>query len=291
MTDFKTSKILVTGASGKLGGRIVELLLEGGASNVIAGSRDPSKLSIPGVETRKVDFSDAAGLDAAFAGVDQLLLVSTDVVGEVRQKLQLAAVAAAKRAGVKHIAYTSLTNPGPGSAVTLAPDHDVTEKAITATGIPHTFLRNSVYLDMLLQSLPQALGSGQWYSASGQGRIGRITREDCALAAAAVLLAGPQGNRILEVSGDELLTVDETAAIVSEVTGKPLAVVHVDDAGLTAGMVSAGLPPFVAELLVSFERATRLGQSTVVSQFEAVTGRKPTSVRAFIEANRAAFSA
>lgn len=291
MTDFKDSKILVTGAGGQLGRRIVELLLEGGATNVVAGSRDPSKLAFPGVETRKVDFSDAASLDAAFAGIDQLLLISTDVVGEIRQKLQVAAVEAAGRAGVKHIVYTSLTNPGPGSAVLLAPDHHLTETAIQKTGAAYTFLRNAVYMDMLLMSLPHALSSGQWYSAAGQGKLGRITREDCARAAAAVLLAGPQGNRTLEISNSELLTAEETAAVVSAVAGKPVSIVHVDDASLSAGMEGAGMPKPFADLLTSFETATRLGQSEVTSDFEAVTGRKATSLRDFLVANKAALGA
>lgn len=289
MTDYKTSKILVTGTGGKLGRRVVELLLEAGATQVIAGSRDPGRLGFAGLETRKVDFADPAGLDAAFAGIDQVLLVSTDVVGEVRQKLQLAAVAAAKRAGVKHIVYTSLTNPGPDSAVTLAPDHHITEQAIEATGIPSTFLRNAVYMDMLLQALPSALASGQWYTAQGQGRIARITREDCARAAAAALLAGPQG--VVDVAGGELLTAEETAAIVGDVTGKPITVVHLDDNALAAGMVGAGLPQGLAELLVSFETATRLGQSEVKSQFAELTGRQPTALRDFLAANKAALVA
>lgn len=289
MTDYKTSKILVTGAGGNLGRRVVELLLEAGATQVIAGSRDPGRLGFAGLETRKVDFADPAGLDAAFAGIDQVLLVSTDVVGEVRQKLQLAAVAAAKRAGVKHIVYTSLTNPGPDSAVTLAPDHHITEQAIEATGIPSTFLRNAVYMDMLLQALPSALASGQWYTAQGQGRIARITREDCARAAAAALLAGPQG--VVDVAGGELLTAEETAAIVGDVTGKPITVVHLDDNALAAGMVGAGLPQGLAELLVSFETATRLGQSEVKSQFAELTGRQPTALRDFLAANKAALVA
>lgn len=291
MTDYKASKILVTGAGGNLGRRVVELLREAGATQVIAGSRDPSRLSFADLEMRKVDFADPASLDVAFAGVDQLLLVSTDVIGEVRQKLQLAAVAAAKRAGVKHIVYTSLTNPGPDSAVTLAPDHHITEQAIEATGIPATLLRNAVYMDMLLQALPSALASGQWYTAQGQGKIARITREDCARAAAAALLAGPQGKRVVDVAGGELLTAEETAAIVSDVTGKPINVVHLDDAGLTAGMVGAGLPKEFAELLVSFETATRLGQSNVKSQFAELTGRQPTALRDFLAANKAALVA
>lgn len=291
MTDYKTSKILVTGASGQLGSRVIDLLKAGGATQVIAGSRDPSKLKIAGVEARKVDFSDVSTLDAAFAGVDQVLIISTDVIGDERARIQIAAVQAAGRAKVKHIAYTSLTNPGPGSAVLLAKEHDATEKAIIATGVPHTLLRNNVYLDMLTQSLAPALASGHWYTAMGQGRIGRITREDCAKAAAAVLLAGPKGNRTLNIAGDEQLTAEETAAIASQVAGKPLQVVHVDDAGLTAGMVGAGLPKPLAELLVSFEAATRLGQSEVKSDFESVTGQKPTSVRAFLSANKAALGA
>jgi NAD(P)H dehydrogenase (quinone) len=289
MTDYKTSKILVTGAGGHLGRRVVELLLEGGATNVVAGSRDPGKLAFDGVETRKVDFADIATLDAAFADIDQLLIVSTDVIGELRQKLQVAAVEAAGRAGVKHIVYTSLTNPGPDSAVTLAPDHHLTETAIEATGASATFLRNAVYMDMLLQALPPALASGQWYTAQGQGKIARITREDCARAAAAALLAGPQGKkRIVEVAGSELLTAEETAAIVSDVTGKPITVVHLDDDALAAGMVGAGLPPEIARLLVSFETATRLGQSEVKSQFAELVGTQPTSLRDYLTANRSA---
>ncbi len=291
MTDYRQSKILVTGAGGQLGRRIVELLLEGGATNVVAGSRDPSKLSLPGVEARKVDFSDEASLATAFAGIDQVLLISTDVVGEIRQKLQVAAVNAAAKAGVKHIVYTSLTNPGPDSAVLLAPDHHITETTIAATGTPYTFLRNAIYMDMLMMALPHALSTGQWYSAQGQGKLGRITREDCARAAAAVLLAGPQGNRVFDIANTEMLTADETAAVASAIAGKPLSVVHVDDASLSAGMEGAGMPKPFADLLTSFETATRLGQSEVASHFEQVTGRKPTSLRDYLTANKAALGA
>jgi NAD(P)H dehydrogenase (quinone) len=292
MTDYRNSKILVSGAGGKLGRRIVDLLVEGGASHVIAGSRDPGKLTVPtGVETRKVDFADAEGLDVAFAGIDQLLLISVDIIGEPRQKLQTAAVAAAKRAGIKHILYTSLTNPGEGSPVILAPDHDVTERAIAATGADYTFLRNALYMENFLQALPPALATGQWYVAWGQGRSAHVSREDCARAAAAAVLAGPKGKQIIEVAGPQSLSAEEVAAIATEVTGRPVAAVQVDDAGLKAGMEGAGLPPPVADLLVSFEKGIRIGRAEAVSQVEALTGRPAISLKDFLTANKAALEA
>jgi NAD(P)H dehydrogenase (quinone) len=96
---------------------------------------------------------------------------------------------------------------------------------------------------------------------------------------------------VLDIANTELLTVEETAALASAVTGKPLSVIHVDDAGLAAGMVGAGMPQPVADLLTSFETAIRLGQGVVTSSFEAVTGRKPTSLRDYLTANKAALGA
>jgi NAD(P)H dehydrogenase (quinone) len=127
--------------------------------------------------------------------------------------------------------------------------------------------------------------------AWGQGRSAHVSREDCARAAAAALLGGPKGKRIIDVAGPQSLTAEEVAAIATEVTGRPLAVVHVDDAGLKAGMEGAGLPPPVADLLVSFEQATRQGRANVVSQVEALTGKPAQSLRDYLTANKAALGA
>lgn len=284
MTNPLDSTILVTGAGGHLGARIVELLRAGGARHVIGGSRNPEKLS---GDARKVDFEDAATLDAAFSGVDQLLIISTDVFGAARQRQHLAAVAAAKKAGVKHIVYTSLTNPGPGSPVVLAPDHDATETAIKATGAAYTIIRNSVYMEQLLGALPQAIISGTWFTATGQGRIANISREDCARIAAAVLLAGPKGNRVIDATGPELLSTEEIAAIATELTGRPIKVVHLDDAAMSAGLVGAGLPPPIADLIVSFDAGVRAGTFAVLTgAVQELTGTPPVSIRDFLAANR-----
>src|SRR4051794_23190970 len=162
----KNRTLLVTGASGQLGRRVVELLLDAKAGTVIAATRDPAKvadLAARGAVVRKADFEDEASLAEAFAGVDRLLLVSTDAVDRPGRRIAQheAAVRAAVRAGVKHIVYTSMPNPGVDSPVSIAVDHRKTEEAITATSLGFTILRNNLYTDLLLQSLPRAVATGQ----------------------------------------------------------------------------------------------------------------------------------
>ncbi|MDN5923954.1 MAG: NAD(P)H-binding protein, partial [Xanthomonadales bacterium] len=155
------SNLLVTGANGKLGRHVVQLLLEAGTDHVIAASRDTAKLAdlaATGAETRRADFDDVASLAAAFKGVDRVLIISTDSL-DAGQRLRqhLAAVKAATEAGVE-IVYTSMPKPDT-SAVIFAPDHAGTEKAIIASGRPFTILRDAWYQETLLMTLPSAFAS------------------------------------------------------------------------------------------------------------------------------------
>lgn len=291
MSDSLNAPLLVTGAGGHLGRRVVELLLEKGAGDLAAGSRDPAKLgdlAAAGAKTVKVDFDDPAALDAAFAGVERLLIVSTDALGEPgrRQKQHKAAVDAAAKVGVKHIVYTSMPNPEPGSLIPFAPDHYATEQAVEASGVPFTILRVNWYMENLLGSLPQAIASGQLFSAAGDGRVGHVARGDVARAAAAALIAGPDGAR-LDVTGPEALSPADIAGIAAEVAGRPVEVVAVSDAQLAEGLEKAGLPAPIAALLAAFDANTRAGKADVVSAVvETLTGEPPLSLRAFLEANR-----
>ncbi len=291
MTTYPT--LFVSGAGGKLGRLVIEqLLARGYAGKIIAGTRKPETLQVPGVEIRKADFSDTAGFTAALAGGDRLLLISTDAVGEPRRAQHLAAVAAAKAAGVKRIVYTSMPHPEPGNVIPMALDHYPTEQAIKASGLDYTILRASWYAENLLQSLPQALKSGKWFTSAGEGRISYVPRADIARAAAGALLADQPGSRVLTITGTEALTIREIAAIVTEVTGKPLDVVDVTDAEITAGMVSAGLPQQVAEFLTTFEIGYRRGAlSMVTNAVEELWGEKPQKLRDFLAANKAALVA
>jgi NAD(P)H dehydrogenase (quinone) len=284
------STLFVSGASGKMGRRVVELLLERRyPGRIIAGSRTPETLvGFDGVEARKADYDDKDGYVAALAGVDRVLLISHEFADEKRLGRHLNAVAAAKSAGVKHIVYTSMPNPEPPSPIPFAGDHFGAEQAIKETGIGYTLLRNVWYAENLLGSLPPVLQSGKWFSATGEGKIAHATREDEARAAAgALVLGGP--SRTLTVTGPEALTTRQIAAIASEVTGKPIEVIDVTDEQLVAGLLQAGLPAPIAHLIASFDKNTRLGRIDMVTDtVEQLWGTKPASVRAFLEANRSA---
>jgi NAD(P)H dehydrogenase (quinone) len=289
MTTF-----LVTGANGKLGRHVTQLLLDAKAGTVIAASRDPSKLAdlaAKGAETRRADFDDPASLAEAFKGVDRLLLISTDSMAPGQRLAQhAAAIAAAKTAGVGHVIYTSMPKPET-SAVSFASDHLGTENTLRASGLAYTILRNSWYQENLFLALPPALKSGQWYSSAGNGKIPHIAHADCARAAAAALIQAPV-NQTFTLTGPELFTTQQIAALAAEATGKPLAVVELTDEQLAEGMKHAGVPEGLIPMLVSFDTNTRQGGFDILtSDVETLTGQKPATLQAFFAANSAALLA
>lgn len=285
--------LFVAGAGGKLGRRVVELLLERGYDGkIIAGSRRPEYLDFPGVATRKADYGDVHGFIKALEGVDRLLLISIDTLGPTRTALQTGAVAAAKTAGVKHIVYTSMPAPDPGSPIPFAPEHLATEEAIKASGIAYTILRMNWYAETLFDSLHSALQLGKWYTSAGAGVLAHLAREDASRAAAGALIAG-DASRTLTVTGPVALTSREIAAVASEVTGKPIEVVDVTDDQLAAGTIAAGVPEAVVHgLIVPFDTNTRLGRVALTTNaVETLWGTKPQGLKAFLEANRAVLGA
>lgn len=297
MTELSTQTLLVTGGSGQLGRRVIDLLLEANAGHVVTTTRTPEKLAdlaARGVEVRPGDFDQPDSLAAAFAGVDRLLLISTDALGEPGKRLaqHRNAVAAAVQAGVKHVVYTSLVNPEPGSPITFAGDHYGTEQALADSPLDWTILRNNVYTDALLMSLPQAIASGQLVAAAGEGGVGYVTREDCARAAAAALAATTSGRVTLDITGPEVVTYVALAQIASEISGRPVSYVSIPAEDMVAGMMQAGLPPFLAEMLVSFHTAAAQGDHGFTTSVVAdLTGTAPQSVHDFLLAHREALVA
>jgi NAD(P)H dehydrogenase (quinone) len=292
--------LLVTGASGHLGRRVVELLLASEQTQgrkIVATTRTPDKLAdlaARGVDVRAASFDDRASLATAFRGVERALIVSTDAVDRPGRRFEqhLAAVEAAQDAGVRHVVYTSLTHPDPDSPITLAPDHWNTEKAIKDLGFTYTFLRNNIYADYLIAGLAHAVSAGKLVNAFGNGAVGYVSREDCARAAAAALASSFEGRAILDITGPAAVTQSELATMVSEITGRAVQYVATDPETARKNLVGAGLPPPVADLLVSFELAGAKGHLAVASSaLLELTGTGPTSVRALLAANKAALAA
>ncbi|MCW2986281.1 MAG: NmrA family transcriptional regulator [Conexibacter sp.] len=277
--------LIITGASGHLGRRTAELLLdtEGvDASSVVLVTRDPSQLddlAARGADVRRGDFTDPASLTTAFAGAGRVLIISTDAVG-ARIAHQQAAIDAAKAAGASLIAYTSITNPVRDNPAGVVPDHRATEEAMVASGVPYTFLRNALYSEYRVPEAQAAIASGQFHHNQGDGVTAYVSREDCAAAAAAVLAGGDEhAGKAYDITGPELLGGDDLAKVYASVGDVPVVPVAVDDDAFAAGLVAAGLPAAAAPLLVSFGVAIRAGELDQRSDdVEALTGRAPRSV-------------
>jgi NAD(P)H dehydrogenase (quinone) len=270
--------VVVTGASGQLGRRVVEHLLERDV-NVVAVTRRPEALAGVDVEVRAGDFDAPDSLAAAFAGGEKLLLISTDAVGR-RVPGHMAAIDAAVAAGVRSIAYTSMVNPSDSNPTGVAPDHRATEDAVRASGLEWTFLRHAIYADVLAGPVQGAIASGRLVSNAGAGRCAYVAREDCAAVAAAMLTGGDHAGRAYDVTGPAGLTVEDIAAIAAELGGREVEVVKLDDDAWVATMVKAGLDEGVARFAATFGIATRTGYAAPVSAVvQELAGRAPTPAR------------
>jgi len=298
MNDSPT--LLVTGASGHLGRAAVDHLLDHvgiPADRLIATTRNPDSLAdlaARGVQVRAADFDRPETLDAAFAGAERLLLVSTDALLEpgLRLRQHRNAVDAAVRAGVRHVVYTSMPKPEPGSPLLFAPDHYGTEQALAASTLDWTVLRNAWYFENLFLGLHPILESGHWYSAAGEGRIAHIARQDLAEAAATALAADFDGKRTLTLTGSEAFTTREIAALVAPLAGKAIEVVDVPVDALIEGMRQAGLPGQLPEVFASFDSNTAVGGlAEVTGDFQTLTGRAPLPYRTWLEHNAQAIAA
>ncbi len=291
-----SGSILVTGASGHLGQRVVELLLErGNGTRIIAATRKPeslSELAARGVELRRADFDDEASLTTAFQGVERVLLISTDALDEPgkRARQHARAVRAVAAAGVKHVAYTSIINPV-GSKILISKDHADTEAELAKSGVAFTVLRNNVYSDYQFMGLQRAFASGKLVDARATGKVGFVTREDCARIAAAVMAEPPSGNQVLDVTGAEALSSVDLAAFASELSGRNIEHQPIPLAALIEGMVQHGLPRPLAEVYASFDAGIADGELDVASDSVArFTGQAPQSMKDFLRANKAAWA-
>lgn len=243
--------IAVTGATGQLGRLVIEALLNTVPANqIVAAVRSPAKasdLAARGVVVREADYSQPATLDNAFKGVTQLLLISSSEVGQ-RAVQHRAVIDAAKRAGVKLIAYTSLLR-AQTSPLALAAEHKETEALLAASGIDTVLLRNGWYTENHTASLGAAVAHGVVLGSAKDGRFATASRADYAQAAAVVLTTEGHAGKTYELAGDSAYTLTELAAEFAKQSGKPIAYQDLPAADFTAALVQVGLPEGFAAIL------------------------------------------
>ena len=271
--------IAVTGATGQLGALVVhDLVRTVDPASVVAVVRDPAKAAGPaaqGVRVRSATYADPAALAAAFAGVDDLLFISSSEVGQ-RIDQHRAVVDAAVAAGVGRIVYTSAPR-ATTSHLVLAPEHKFTEEYLAAAGLPTTILRNNWYTENYLGQIEIARTTGTLVAAAGAGRVASASRADFAAAAVAVLTQDGHAGRVYELGGDHAWDHDELAAALAEIVGAPVRYRAVDGPTLIGILQQSGMDEGTAGFVARLDgdiAAGALGE--VTGELSTLIGRPTT---------------
>ena len=211
--------IAFTGATGQLGNLVAAALLERtGAENLVALARNPEKaidLKHEGIEVREFDYDRPETLASALTGVDRLLLISGNAIGQ-RVPQHRAVIEAAVDAGVGFVAYTSFLHADSAKIIAVAPEHQETERLLAEAPFTVALLRNGWYTENFEDLAKQAAASGVLLGSTGEGRVASASRRDYAEAAAAVLTAEETRDATYELSGDEPWTLADLATLISE---------------------------------------------------------------------------
>lgn len=218
--------------------------------------RDPARaagLFPEGVAVREGDYDRPETLDAALAGAERVLLISSNALG-ARVAQHGTVIDVARRAGVKRIAYTSVLHADV-SALGLAEEHRKTEALVAASGLPFTLLRNGWYTENYTASIPSALQHGALIGSAGNGRISSAARADYAVAAAAALIDDTGPRVVHELAGDTSYTLAGFAAELSRQAGRTIPYVDMPEVDYRAALLGAGLPEGLAALLANSDSA------------------------------------
>jgi NAD(P)H dehydrogenase (quinone) len=280
--------IAVTGASGKLGGATVRFLLERklAPNSIAAVVRDPAKvtgLAAQGVQVRRGDYTDRRSLEDAFGGVETLLFISTNVVGEERMLHHRNIVNAARAANVRQVIYTSVIKPAADAKFAAAPGHFHTEALIRESGMRYTFFRNNLYADLVPFIFGEALQTGTLAHNGGDGRIGFVAREDIARALAAVLAEGEHTNRDYPITAVTPYSLNDVANALGKVSGKRVSYTPVSSEDFSKALSAKGLPPPIVAMSVGLGEAIRAGEFDAgARELERLLGRPPLSLENFL---------
>ncbi len=282
--------ILVTGATGTVGAKVVATLRERG-QGVRAGVRSPEKaaaLSSLGAKLVRFDFGDAGSMTEAMAGVDRVFLLTPFV--EEPLPLVQATVEAAKTAGVEFILRQSAAGAAPTSHFDLARHHGEGEQIVKESGIAWAVLRPTFFMDNLISFAGATIKSeGAFYGAAGDGKVAYISTRDIA-AVAATILATPDDHhgKAYMLTGPQAHAEADVARLIGETIGKPVKYVNLSADGYRAALVSQGMPAWVVDAIIGLEAVKANGWAETVSpNVEQLTGRPGETLASFLATEKA----
>lgn len=276
--------IVVTGATGQLGSRIVSRLLERvPATEVGVSVREAGRAAAfaeRGVRVRAGDFTDPASLAQAFEGARQVLVVSAAIRGPGAVAANAAAIDAARAVGAQRVLYTSHQAASAHSLFAAQPIHAATEEHMAAAGLPYTALRNGFYVSTLGHYLGDALATGR-LALPEDGPVSWTAHDDLADAAVAALTRpGLLDGTTPPLTAPATLDLAAVAGLLTELTGRTITRTVVDDEEWTATAVDRGMPALAADFTLGMFRAARRGEFAVTDPtLETVIGRPAVSVR------------
>jgi NAD(P)H dehydrogenase (quinone) len=274
----ETMTVAISGVTGNIGGAVLRRLANiGEHAHLVGLVRDASRApQREGVEIRVADYGDSVECEKALAGVDVFFMVSASEA-EDRLAHHLNVIAAAVRAGVQHIVYTSFIGAGPDATFTLGRDHGLTEEAIRASGMAFTFLRNNFYIDVLPLFGDE---NGVIRGPAGEGRVAAVARGDVADVAVTVLRKPElQAGRTLELTGPEALTMAEVASRASVILNRPVSFVNETVEEAYASRAHYNAPQWQMDAWVSTYTAIASGELEVVNgTVLMLTGHPPRTL-------------
>ena len=275
-------KILVTGATGRIGSEVVRLLSEAGAPlRVLVRSPDAAaSFERLGVEPAIGDFEQPDTLDEALRGIHKLFLLTPADPGMVDHQGQT--VEAAKRAGVQHIVKISVLGADSASPVSLGRWHADAEQHIEASGVAYTHLRPHYFMQNTLGFAPSIALENRFYAPMRDGRIGLVDCRDVAAVAARVLTEAGHENRVYEITGAAALSFADLASHIGAAIGRTVTYVDVRPSEAEKAMISAGTPGWLAEAIIGLYGIFSADHASATTRVvEDLSGRPARTFAAF----------
>lgn len=285
--------ILITAATGQVSSAVIDAL-DGTDDRLRALVRDPAKarhLAARGVEVHGGDLGDPPSLAPAFEGVSDLWLLTPN--GPRAPEHSMNALWAARGAGVQRVVRLSAVAAAHDAPTRSGRLHALSDHELRESGLDWTILRPHWFMQNLLGEAGQIATAGALYSSMGRGRLGMIDVRDVAALAALVLAdeTGLHHGRTYTLTGPEAISMADVAERLGQATGNHIAYVPVTDDAARAGLLGAGVPAWIAGMLLEYARAYASGWGDfTTSDFADVTGRPPRSFADFAGDHAHAFA-